>query len=120
MNEPKCHWFQDVPHIGEYEVPHALFHYGTMGISMYRSRDDRSKDYVDALGMRDGLEKMYGEDRERWNISENEVLPTMYYFLTEEMYDQIVDFYHQDYVCFGYKPDYAQFRKFVVSKKNPF
>ena len=89
MNEPECHWFRDLykgndaVDLEEYEVSHALFHYGTMGLSMYRSRDDRSKDYVDALGMREGLERMYGKDREKWNISEDESLPPMTHLQAE-------------------------------------
>merc|ERR1712129_597601 len=70
--------------------------------------------------MRGMLEKMYGAESTKYNISEDEVLPPAYYFMTEAMYDRIVDFYYQDFVCFGYLPDYAQFRQFVQTKKNPF
>lgn len=126
MNQPECHWFRDLyqdhPEIDleNYEVSHALFHYGTMGDGMWRARDDRQKEYIEALGMFDMLKKMYGRDRKKYNISEQDVLPPAYYFLTESMYNQIVNFYHQDFVCFGYKPDFSQFREYVESKKNPF
>ena len=126
MNYPGCEWFKnlyiDHPEIDleNYQVSHALFHYGTMGLSMYKSRKDRQKEYIEALGMNQMLEKMYGMNKRKYNISEDDVLPPAYYFITEEMYNQIVDFYYQDFVCFGYKPDFKEFRKYVESKKNPF
>ena len=126
MNLEGCEWFHqqyadhDEVDLENYEVSHALYHYGTMGISLYRKRNDRQKEYIDALGMRDMLDKMYGKNKQKYNISEEDVLPPAYYFMTEAMYDTIVDFYHQDFVCFGYQPDYAQFRQFVETKKNPF
>ena len=126
MNEPDCKWFRDLYHnhpeieLENYQVSHALFHYGTMGDGMWKARNDRQKEYIEALGMFDMLYKMYGRDRKKFNISEHDVLPPAYYFLNESMYNQIVDFYYQDFVCFGYKPDFNEFRKYVESKKNPF
>eukprot|EP01084_Bolivina_argentea_P247205 413617_1 len=116
MNYNGCEWFQkyDI----NVNISHALFHYGTMGISLYNSMNTRQKEYVDGLNMRDMLEKMYGKDKNKYNISENDVLPPAYYFITESMYNKIVEFYYQDFVCFGYKPDYNEFKKYVKSKKK--
>eukprot|EP01083_Nonionella_stella_P050834 135105_1 len=125
MNHEGCEWFKQVYEgkdmdLENYQVSHALFHYGTMGVSLYKARKGRQKDYIEALGMNDMLDKMYGVDKRKYNLSEDDVLPPAYYFMTEEMYNEIVEFYHQDFVCFGYKSDYAEFRKYVETKKNPF
>ena len=36
----------------------------------------------------------------------------------ETLYNQLVDYFWQDFVCFGYKPDFTEFQKFVYQDKT--
>ena len=42
-------------------------------------------------------------------VDMNIILPPVRYHIDEELYNEIVDYYYQDYECFGYEPDYQQF-----------
>lgn len=39
------------------------------------------------------------------------IIPPAWYSINEEYYNKIVNYYWQDFECFGYKPNYNQFSK---------
>merc|ERR1711879_121101 len=58
-----CQWMRN--HFGveegeKMDVGNAMYHYGFYGETLYKKSNGEKKEYVDALGMRDNLEKMYG------------------------------------------------------------
>ena len=117
----ECRWIRERMGLEEgesMEVGNAMYHYGFYGETLWKKADGEKKEYVDALGMRENLEKMYGGNRKD-RVDANDILAPAYYFLTEELYDKIVNFFWQDFVCFGYSTDYANFKKYVAQFADP-
>ncbi len=95
-----------------------MYHYGFYGPTLYRKSNGEKKEYVNALGLRNSLEKMYGGNKEG-RVDANDMLAPAYYFMTEETFNRIIQYFWQDFVCFGYPTDYASFRKYVSGFVNP-
>jgi len=121
ISQQNCHWMKD--HFGvedgeKMDVGNAMYHYGFYGETLYKKSNGEKKEYVDALGMREHLEKMYGGKRNE-RVNADDILAPAYYFLTEDMYDKIVNYFWQDFICFGYPTDYVNFQNYVQQFVDP-
>ena len=99
-------WFGDAANLAEHadlgKVETGMFHYG-FDIDFYRrpSKLKKYAEYIEAMSLDLMLQHGYS-------------LPPVYHLMTRRIYDKIVDFFFQDFVCFGY--EYA-FEKFVADVK---
>ena len=73
-----------------------------LGYTNYVQRSDKGKEiYEDMMGFNDY----------------NGTLKPAYYILAnhESLYNALVDHYWQDFVCFGYKPGFQEFKQYVLN-----
>eukprot|EP01084_Bolivina_argentea_P079895 144809_1 len=120
MEFENCKWFKNNMKRGvdKIEVPNSMYHYGFYGPTLWRKSNGEKKEYVDALGIRANLEKMYdGNTANR--VDPNDILAPAYYFINEKTFNKIVKYFWQDFVCFGYPTDYNSFKKYVEKFVNP-
>ena len=120
MEHEGCEWFKENMKEGQerMEVPNSMYHYGFYGPTLWRKANGEKKEYVDALGLRDTLRGMYsGKKSER--VDPNDLLAPIYYLITEDIYNKIVKYFWQDFVCFGYPTDYNNFQKYVAKFVHP-
>ena len=120
MEFENCKWFKEnmKQETEKIEVPNSMYHYGFYGPTLWRKANGEKKEYVDALGMRKTLEKMYsGKKNER--VDANDILAPAYYFINERIYNKIVKYFYQDFVCFGYPTDFENFKKYVQGFVHP-
>ena len=78
--------------------------------------------YAKALGITFDINKL---NLTYWNnnngeVNWNDYLPPAYFAIAddENLYNKIVEYYWQDFVCLKYDVDFESFRKYVHSKKN--
>ena len=73
---------------------------------------DRFKDFIEYLGL-EGVYDWYLKERKNVGnvVDMSEILPPVWYYIDETLYNEIVEYYWQDYECFGYVPSYQQFVK---------
>ena len=62
-----------------------------------------------------GKSSSFSDYNEVLGVNTSKIIPTVYYELAKNktLYDRIVNYYWQDMVCFGYKPDFVEFQKYV-------
>ncbi len=82
----------------------GMYHYG-FDADFYQQTSKRIKykEYIEAMCM-------------NLMIDNNYTLPPIYHLMTKEIYDKIVYFFYQDFVCFDYKHDFNNFVKNVKLK----
>ena len=62
-----------------------------------------------------GKSSVRGEYNNVLGVNISKILPTAYYIIANNktLYDSLVNYYWQDFICFGYKPDFKQFQQYV-------
>eukprot|EP01084_Bolivina_argentea_P055237 101272_1 len=75
---------------------------------------DRFSDFIEYLGL-EKIYEYYVNNKHKNDFDMNDILPPIWYYIDEQMYNDIVEYYYQDYQCFGYVPSY---RQFVAKRDN--
>eukprot|EP01083_Nonionella_stella_P098688 277603_1 len=106
LNYDKCGaWFRNKSNIirnaNIEHVIYGMYHHG-FDVNFYTkpNKQIKYKEYIEAMSLEIMIDNMYK-------------LPPMYHKMTEKIYNKIVDFYYQDFKCFGYSYGFQPFVKDV-------
>ncbi len=70
---------------------------------------DRFRDFIEFMGLEPIYAYFVENVDEDGNVDMDAILPPLWYHIDEALYNDIVEYYFQDYQCFGYVPNYHAF-----------